>query len=312
MIYSNTIYIFVQLKIQKNMKPKFLSKLMLVCFTAVMIVGCGGNNKKAISKIDSSDDTLPKANVIPPERCIVCNETDNYVIAYEDAKKLIIAFHNRILKNSSIANAGGFFTLNQIADDQYFKTDEFLKYESYKLHWAVEGNTKETDRLFLTVEEANNVCQDDNTYSGDLGIEGDKLFSVDKSNDILPFVEKKKDLDDKTLDAALKSEFKNFDRTKVRKEEKGVAETLLKNFRENADLYGLYQCDDIVFNKSLTWTPIIKASKHQSFIYFFGYDDSLTYHRLRLIIGSLDPTTNKIIFKDQTESLLRETSRPRP
>ncbi len=294
------------------MKTKFLSKLMFMAFAGIMLAGCGGNNHKATSKIDSSDDTLPTANVIPPERCIVCNDTDNYVIAYEDAKKLIIAFHNRILKNSSIANAGGFFTLNKIADDQYFKTEEFLKYESYKLHWAVEGSTKETDRLFLTVEEANNVCQDDNTYSGDLGIEGDELFSVDKSNDILPFIDKKKDLDDKTLDDSLKSAFKTIDRSKVRKEENGVAKTLLENFRAHADLYGLYQCDDIVFNKSLTWTPIIKASKHQSFIYFFGYDDSLTYHRLRLIMGSLDPTTNKIIFKDASGSLLRETSRPRP
>jgi hypothetical protein len=69
---------------------------------------------------------------MPPERCIVCNDADNYVIAYEDAKKLIIAFHNRILKNSSIANAGGFFTLNKIADDQYFKTEEFLKYVKFQ------------------------------------------------------------------------------------------------------------------------------------------------------------------------------------
>lgn len=298
------------------MKTKILSLLMLISCTAVMFVGC--KSGIAQDKMNGSINLeTSKLKVNPsPARCIICDQSDNHVINRDTVARLIRDFHNKILRNGKIYNAGGFFSANRNPHLAPLNSKQIDSYKSFKLHWAVEDTLTNQKRLFITLEPSNKKCKDDDTFDGKEGVEDDFLQSTFGINDIIPFAPIKQEI---TTTLVLNRLRQNFDvdprRDYYNEVSNDQAKLLLSAFEANEDLYGLYQCKDIVFNKEKSLDEITPQS-NRSFFYFFGYDEKQTYHRLRLIIAGYTHSSDgyKINFFDATTgaSLFRETSRPRP
>ncbi len=310
------------------MKTKILSKLMLVCFTAVMIAGFSGKllaqTKQNSSESTKTSNVNTSKQILKASDCRVCDKSDIHLITLESAINMIKDFHNKILKDGNITNSGGYFsTIENPNPPNDYKP--LTLYNTFKLHWAVEDslNTGGKQRLFITFEPSEQYCDNNNRYSGIQGLEGNYLQTTFAINDISPFTDISNEVTHQMIYNRLGQIFSinntyNYKRIVEKQSNDPTARTaisFLNAFKTHRDLYGLYQCDDLVFNKLLSIDQIEAVTKNTSFFYFFGYDEEQTYHRLRLIIAGFENSNNGIkirLFDAGGISLLRESSRPRP
>ncbi len=278
---------------------------MLIGFTAMMMVGCGGE-KKEVEKIAAI-----------ATNCKVCSTSDNHIIEVDSALILIAAFHNVVLKGSNIANSGGYFTLLR---DPSLQTstmpDNLSLYRNIKFHWGLDniiGSPDQQKRLFITLQGTNNLCSNQGIYSGTPGIENRDLMTADVRNDIPPFVDKTIDLTTTKVLFELMNNRRLISYNYYNQISSADADRYLQIFSNDKEVGKFYTCDDLVFDRRQSLDEVIRINQNQqSFFYFFGYDKRQDYHRLRLIMAGYD-ANNKIVFYDATGlSLLRENSRPRP
>jgi hypothetical protein len=68
----------------------------------------------------------------------------------------------------------------------------------------------------------------------------------------------------------------------------------------------------VVFNYERTLRAIGTESRSEQFLYFFGYHEKNTTHKLRLIVARLDENNQLVFYTADGKSLMRETSRPHP
>lgn len=286
------------------MKSKFSKSFFTVLCIVSTMMAC--QPKKSESTEPQKDDVVAKKPVAEAiDTCDLCDKDDTYSIELDEALTLICAFHNNVLKNHpDITNAGGIFSLKEFA--QADKVN-FNDYPTAKFHWALEDSASvKGKRLFITYEPSNKQC--------DLitpGIEGDDLYTTYADNDIAPLIDKSRDLN---KNHALRELLKTFaiKQKHFRKADKDTAERLLKIFKADGILTGLYKCDDVVFNYELTLRAIGNESRSEQFLYFFGYDENNTIHKLRLIVAGLDKNNQLVFYTADGKSLMRETSRPHP
>jgi hypothetical protein len=270
------------------MKTKLLSKLILVA--VVIIITCVRVNVFAQGQ---------------PSNCQVCAEKDTYKIDPDSVLYLIRNFHNSFIKTGTFSNAGGYISFNPSVVKDSKKA--LSSYYTLKFHWGYIDTYK---RLFITMEQKNPEWKCDNgIYKGNYGIESDYLFTSLRSNDVKPFggassnsigtVEVLKGLLDKQVI--------------IDDVESVIAKDIAVGHHSsfNTLFQHIYQCRDIVFNNAKTGAVIQGASVKNGFIYFFGYDPSQDFHKLRLIIAGLDEN-DKIVFFNADDFMFRENSRPRP
>ena len=286
------------------MKSKFFNSFFTALCILSTMMAC--QPKKSEDTASNKDDAFTKKPVAQqPGECELCNENDTYKIELDEALTLICAFHNNVLKNgSNITNAGGVFSLKEFK--QAHKVN-FNDYPTAKFHWALEDSASvKGKRLFITYEPSNKQC--------DLitpGIEGDDLYTTYADNDIAPLIDKSRDLN---KNHALRELLKTFaiKQKHFRKADKNTAERLLKNFKADGILTGLYKCDDVVFNYERTLRAIENESRSEQFLYFFGYEEKNKFHILRLIVAGLDENNQLAFYAADGTSLMRESSRPHP
>ena len=272
------------------MKTKLLSKLMLVAFTMVMIVGCG-------SKLMAQGQ---------PNNCMVCADKDTYKITPDSVLFLIRNFHNEFINKGIFSNAGGYISFNPAAIKSTEKA--LSSYYTLKFHWGYE-EIDTYKRLFVTMEQKNPLSKcEGGLYKGTYGIESANLFTSWKENDVQPFglvpglistVEVLKGLLDPQIN------------TKDIENIISQAQAVTYHSAFDTPFHGEYECKDIVFNNTKTGAVIQAASDKNGFIYFFGYDPRHAIHKIRLILAGLDKD-NKIVFFSADDFMFRENSRPRP
>jgi len=302
------------------MKKKLWSILMLMACTAMMFVGCGGGKTQDEPEATTLVDTLAndaglKKQGFTASDCNVCSTSDKHLIDVDSALILIAAFHNRILKGSSINNAGGYFTEFRNPTSP-LKKNIINNYPTFKIHWALENINTDTvplKRLFITIQESPRNCLTNGQYEGTAGIESGNLMSTYISNDIPLFTSRDSTLTTTKVLFELMKNRRSITPPYYREVQNNAAAQFLDTFRKDKDVGSLYSCDDIVFNRALSLDQVSGAAiGKKSFFYFFGYDSTQVYHKLRLILAGFD-AKNKIIFYDANGiSLLRENSRPRP
>jgi hypothetical protein len=285
------------------MKSKFSKSFFTVLCIVSTMMAC--QPKKSEDTASNKDDARKKPVAQQSGECELCHENDTYKIELDEALTLICAFHNNVLKNgSNITNAGGVFSLKE------FKQADKVNFNDYptaKFHWALEDSASvKGKRLFITYEPSNKQC--------DLitpGIEGDDLYTTYADNDIAPLIDKSTNLDRNQALRGLARTF-SIKQKHFRKADKEVAERLLINFKSDRILTNLYKCDDVVFNYELTLRAIQTESRSEQFLYFFGYDEKNSIHKLRLIVAGLDENNQLVFYNADGKSLMRETSRPHP
>jgi hypothetical protein len=306
------------------MKTKILSKLMLVCFTAFMVV-----NLKSYAQIEknykdgktNARNNNTSSNAIAPI-CDVCSPKDSHVIEIDKALRLIADFHNVVItRNSKIHNAGGYFT--EVVPAGMVQQNSLLNFRTFKIHWAVENIENNLTRLFIMVDPSNRNCLESGSYDGTSGLESTQMMATYHQNDIPIFTSRGNELSTTKILFELKEKMRNIDPSlnhfrNIRNVSQSPqspteAQNLLNAFKNDPDVEQFYNCDDLVFEKAFSLDQISRFPDGQkSFFYFFGYDREMTNHPLRLILAGYD-AQNKIVFYDGTGiSLLRQNSRPRP
>jgi hypothetical protein len=298
------------------MKTKLFSKILLIASTVFIIAGCNTNEEKE-DKNDAAQDTAStnlqndsnkKAKaVFEASDCEICNDLDTYKIKPDSVLILVNNFHNEFIKTNKVSNAGGFISFET---NSKISTSSLLSgYSIMKFHWGFQIN-ETYKRLFITLEK-NNITKKcvDNKYEGTSGIEStENLYTSYPENDIKPYGPSNAEITTTEVLKGLMDKQKiKIDLEKLISTEE--AKAVLKNFSDN--LPGIYQCEDIVFDNVKTGAVIKAACERNSLIYFFGYDEKQTYHKLRLIIAGVDKE-NKIVFYNANDFMFRENSRPRP
>lgn len=286
------------------MKSKFFNSFFTALCIASTMIAC--QPKKSEDKASNKDDAFTKKPAAQQTgECDLCDETDTYKIELVEALNLICAFHNNVLKNHpDITNAGGIFSLTEF--DQADKVN-FNDYPTAKFHWALEDSSSaKGKRLFITYEPSNKQCD-----SITPGIEGANLYTTYADNDIAPLIDKSTNLDRNQALRGLARTF-SIKQKHFRKADKEVAARLLINFKSDSELKDLYKCDDVVFNYGLTLRAIEAETHSEQFLYFFGYEEKNTSHKLRLIVAGLDERNQLVFYAADGASLMRETSRPHP
>jgi hypothetical protein len=295
------------------MKTKLLSKLMLVCFTAVMMVGCGG--KKSESETPANGVTLENTKTVVAAKfvendCLVCNDKDDHKISLDSVIYLIQTFDSAFIDKGIISNAGGVidFESGNNLTPKIVKT-----YPTFKLHWGFE-KIGTYNRLSVTCQLKGEDCVN-NVYQGKSGIEGKTLFGTHKDNDFTLRTNANKKLTKGEIITHLNSTI-SFPPQIIGENIIDSIEAdklLIGFFRPLNQLSKTYPCKDIVFNVDSTLYEIEATSKRYTLRYYFGYDarKDIT-HKLRLILIGIDHDNKLRIFDASDKLLIRETSRPRP
>ena len=286
------------------MKSKFFNSFFTaLCILATMMACQPKKNDDTESKKDDPVKDKPAMHAVSD--CDLCDATDTYKIELDEALSLICAFHNNVLKNHpNITNAGGIFSLTEF--DQADKIN-FNDYPTAKFHWALEDSSSaKGKRLFITYEPSNKICN-----SITPGIEEANLYTTYADNDIAPLIDKSTNLDRNQALRGLARTF-SIKQKHFRKAAKKTADSLLSNFKSDGILTSLYKCDDVVFNYGPTLRAIQAETHSEQFLYFFGYEDKNTFHKLRLIVAGLDENDQLVFYAADGISLMRESSRPHP
>lgn len=273
------------------MKTKLLSKLMMVAAVVMWL--------------DSENKCMAQ---VPLDRCVVCNENDVHQITLQDAATMISAFHNKIISQGKILNIGGCISFNGAPIISQNGITQI--YTAFKLHWAVADTTigqTTFQRLYITSEDNQSSCIN-NRYSGNFGVESQNLNASFPVNDILAW---NANITPTEVEAKLDNDVFRVVNDSYKQTSLARARIDLANFKAHSDLFGMYQCDDVVFNKRLSYDQITQISHKNNLMYFFGYDETQTYHRLRIIFAGTDENNN-LILVSAGQTLLRENSRPRP
>jgi hypothetical protein len=295
------------------MKTKILSKLMLMGFTAVMMVGCdtkkGSSTEGADATKTDAAETRDAAAPQPPDPCIVCDEKEDHRIKRSEFEDLIINFDKEFVSKGIFRNHGGVIVMENNSGN---KSLAYLKsYATLKLHLGIEG-TGSSKRLLVTYEPESASCIDDK-YQGTLGINSNlKFLSSYAVNDIIiPKINK----DMFPID--IESHFFKSNTFKItndtRKEiTKAATIKLWESFKTFDKDRNIYFCEDIMFNINKTLDEITSVSQRNAFQYYFGYDETKTLHKIRLILVGIDKEDKVVMFDATGDYLFRETSRPRP
>lgn len=297
------------------MKTKFLSKLMLVACTMVMIVGCDRKTKSPtdtdVTNKPGSVDTIAAAAAEQEENdCLVCNDKDDHKILLDSVIYLIQTFDSAFIDKGIISNAGGvidFESANNL-------TPKITRtYPTFKFHWGLE-KIGTYNRLSVTCQTTGKNCVD-NKYQGNSGIEGKYLFGTHKENDFTLRTSANKKLTKREILNHLISN-SPFPPQIIGENiiDSIDADKLLTAFsRPLMPLSKSYPCKDIVFNVDSTLYKIEATSKRYTLRYYFGYDARKDIsHNLRLILIGIDDDDKLTIFDASDKLLIRETSRPRP
>lgn len=251
---------------------------MLVGFTAVMMVGCGGGSNKLITA------------------CNNCS-TDNHTILTNDAATMIAAFHNKFISTGIVANSGGAIDLRDWNDG--FVISGFTP---LKMHYGFDTTNR---TLLLTVEQNNAKCSN-GVYRGEEGIESDELLTT--SSHVGP-ISRNPAITPQEVSSFLGLPFTKL--VSVARISNSIATTL--NYNCNSVFNGDYNCPDIHFYPKGSINEIFSATKNKNIVYFFGYDETpTTFYKIRVILVGLDNAGRLKLTDGLGNSLMRDYSRPYP
>ena len=290
---------------KKQKITQFALAIMLMSFFSCNM----GTNKEG--KPDSNPNNKKGGEPVKDdvEPCILCNEKDDYTITRTDFERLLIAFDTKFVTPGTFANNGGVIVLE---DDSKTSPFPIAPYPTFKLHMGLEKDG-ESNRLLVTYEPRSSECNG-TTYQGVLGIQaGTNFLGSYKDNDIVFNKQGAKQLTPKNINDHF------FSKTPMRivKDKKNlydntVAQGLLNTFKALDTKGELHQCDDIMFNLDRTLSAITAVSKRSAFQYYFGFDDTMTLHKIRLIIVGIDKNDQLAMYDATGDYLMREASRPKP
>ncbi|HNR18626.1 MAG TPA: hypothetical protein PKN75_01100 [Bacteroidia bacterium] len=233
-----------------------------------------------------------------PYDCDYCEQDENHYLDFDRAAYLIKAFHDKDTLSNLISNAGGEFHFD---DTKAFSENDYLAVKFF--HMYSPGN-----KILRVAYEYDNCKQDeDGVWHANPDIQHEKLTchlvkdTIGRIKDYSS-VQKVKEalIDYKNEDA---SSWENCDSSDVRRGSDAF---------KASDLRYFYKCQSVYYNDRKSLGEIVDQFTN-GFRYYFGYDSTLTEHRLRLILIGVDSKTgHNVIFNLIFQSRIRETSRPKP